>query len=50
MAVTALHLKTAEACIRTAVENGINFIDVADAYARGEAEKTVGKNHQGLST
>lgn len=33
----------AEACIRTAIENGINFIDVADIYARGEAEKTVGK-------
>ena len=35
--------ESATACIRTAVENGINFIDVADAYARGEAEKTVGK-------
>jgi voltage-dependent potassium channel beta subunit len=30
-------------CLRTAVENGINFIDVADAYARGEAEKVVGR-------
>jgi voltage-dependent potassium channel beta subunit len=34
---------TAAACLRTAVENGINFIDVADIYARGEAEKVVGK-------
>lgn len=33
----------AAACLRTAVENGINFIDVADVYARGEAEKVVGK-------
>lgn len=30
-------------CIRTAVENGINFIDVADIYATGGAETTVGK-------
>jgi voltage-dependent potassium channel beta subunit len=34
---------TAKACIRTAIENGINFIDVADAYARGRAEETVGQ-------
>jgi voltage-dependent potassium channel beta subunit len=30
-------------CLRTAVENGINFIDVADIYSNGEAEKVVGK-------
>ena len=30
-------------CIHTAIENGINFIDVANVYAKGEAEKTVGK-------
>lgn len=30
-------------CIQTAIENGINFIDVADAYARGQAEIVVGK-------
>ena len=29
-------------CIRTAIENGINFIDVADIYAKGEAEHVVG--------
>jgi voltage-dependent potassium channel beta subunit len=29
-------------CLRTAVENGINFIDVADAYAGGKAEEVVG--------
>jgi voltage-dependent potassium channel beta subunit len=34
---------TAIACINEALENGINFIDVADVYARGEAEKVVGK-------
>ncbi len=30
-------------CIKEALENGVNFIDVADIYARGEAEKVVGK-------
>lgn len=33
----------AAACLRTAIENGINFIDVADIYSGGEAEKVVGK-------
>jgi len=33
---------TAEKCIRTAVENGINFIDMADVYAGGEAERLAG--------
>src|SRR6185503_15479988 len=31
------------ACLRAAVENGVNFIDVADIYSSGEAEKVVGK-------
>ena len=30
-------------CIATAIENGVNFIDLADVYARGEAERVVGK-------
>jgi voltage-dependent potassium channel beta subunit len=30
-------------CLRTAIENGINFIDVADIYSAGEGEKMVGK-------
>jgi len=30
-------------CIRTAIEHGVNFIDIADAYARGEAERVVGQ-------
>ena len=34
---------TAAACIRTAIEQGINFIDTADVYARGRAEEVVGK-------
>jgi voltage-dependent potassium channel beta subunit len=35
--------QTATQCIRTAIENGVNFIDVADAYAKGQAEVVVGK-------
>jgi voltage-dependent potassium channel beta subunit len=31
------------ACLRAAVEQGINFIDVADIYARGAAETVVGE-------
>src|SRR5215510_3259514 len=33
---------TAKACLRAAIENGINFIDTADMYSKGEAEKLVG--------
>ena len=29
-------------CIHTAIDNGVNFIDTADAYAAGEAERVVG--------
>lgn len=35
--------QTAIKTIHTALENKINFIDVADAYARGQAERVVGK-------
>ena len=35
--------ETAEKCLHTAIENGINYVDVADAYALGKAEETVGK-------
>jgi voltage-dependent potassium channel beta subunit len=31
------------ACLRTAIENGINFIDCADVYAYGKAEEAVGQ-------
>jgi voltage-dependent potassium channel beta subunit len=34
---------TAKACIQAAIEQGINFIDVADIYARGQAEIAVGE-------
>uniref|UniRef100_A0A7C3MIT8 Aldo/keto reductase n=1 Tax=Dictyoglomus thermophilum TaxID=14 RepID=A0A7C3MIT8_DICTH len=30
-------------CIFTAIDNGVNFIDLADVYAKGEAERVVGK-------
>ena len=39
----SVELDTAKACLRASIENGINFIDVADIYARGEAEKVVGQ-------
>lgn len=39
----AVENETAAQCIRTAVENGVNYIDVADAYARGAAEEVVGR-------
>lgn len=29
------------ACVRRAVELGVNYLDTADAYARGEAERTL---------
>ena len=35
--------KTTAEIIRTAVDLGINFIDLADIYSKGEAEKIVGK-------
>jgi voltage-dependent potassium channel beta subunit len=34
---------TAQACIQAAIENGINFIDIANVYSNGKAEETVGK-------
>jgi len=33
----------ARACVKAAVDNGINFLDNADIYAGGEAERVVGK-------
>jgi len=35
--------ETASACIKAAVDNGVNFLDIADVYALGEAERAVGK-------
>jgi voltage-dependent potassium channel beta subunit len=35
--------KRSERIINVAIDQGINFIDLADAYARGEAERTIGQ-------
>ncbi len=35
--------ETTRVCVKAAVEHGVNFIDLADVYARGEAERVVGK-------
>jgi voltage-dependent potassium channel beta subunit len=35
--------KVAKECLMTAVENGINFIDCAEIYAGGNAEKVIGE-------
>lgn len=35
-------------CIRYAVEQGVNYIDVADIYANGRAEEVVGHAVQGM--
>ncbi len=40
--------ETTQACVKTALDHGINFIDLADVYARGEAETIVGKVIQNL--
>ncbi|MFW9995721.1 MAG: aldo/keto reductase family protein [Candidatus Odinarchaeota archaeon] len=32
----------AAACVTKAIESGINFIDIADVYARGKAEEVIG--------
>jgi voltage-dependent potassium channel beta subunit len=34
--------KVAKQCMATAIEQGINFIDSAEAYARGRAEEVIG--------
>ena len=40
--------ENAIACVRYAIEQGINFIDVADIYANGRAETIVGKAIEGF--
>jgi len=35
--------ETSHDILRTAIEHGINFIDVADIYAKGESERVVGE-------
>ena len=39
----SVDFSTAETCLNTAIDNGINFIDCADVYAKGKAEETVRK-------
>jgi voltage-dependent potassium channel beta subunit len=34
---------TTRACVEAAIDHGINFLDNADVYARGEAERVLGK-------
>lgn len=36
-------IEITQACIKTALEQGINFFDLADVYAGGEAESVVGR-------
>jgi voltage-dependent potassium channel beta subunit len=38
-----VEIDTSKACLRAAIEKGINFIDVADIYSMGEGEKVVGQ-------
>lgn len=38
-----VEMESAMQCLRTAIDNGVNYIDVADIYAHGEAEKVVGQ-------
>ncbi len=40
--------ETTRQCVQAAVENGINYIDLADVYAHGEAERLVGTAIQKL--
>ncbi|MHA1215446.1 MAG: aldo/keto reductase family protein [Candidatus Hodarchaeales archaeon] len=38
----SLEQEKSKACITKAIELGVNFIDIADVYAKGKAEKVVG--------
>ncbi|MFX0124799.1 MAG: aldo/keto reductase family protein [Candidatus Hodarchaeota archaeon] len=39
----SLNKERSRSCVIKAIELGINFIDIADVYARGEAEKVIGE-------
>ncbi|HET90032.1 MAG TPA: aldo/keto reductase [Chloroflexi bacterium] len=39
----AVDRETAQVCIKAAVESGVNFLDNADVYANGEAERVMGE-------
>lgn len=40
--------ETAHACLQRAYDLGVNFFDTANVYARGEAERTLGRWLQGV--
>lgn len=35
--------ETTRSCVKAAVDGGVNFLDLADVYAQGEAERAVGR-------
>lgn len=41
--------KTSLKCLDAAIRNGVNFIDTADVYNRGEAEKVIGEYLSGVN-
>ncbi|WP_416150411.1 aldo/keto reductase family protein [Salipaludibacillus sp. HK11] len=46
---TAAEQKAADACVKTAFENGINFFDTANAYNRGAGEEAIGAALKGYT-
>jgi voltage-dependent potassium channel beta subunit len=40
--------ETTRACVKTAVDHGVNYVDLADVYSGGDAERVVGKAIQDL--
>lgn len=36
-------VEATQSCVKTALEHGINFLDLADVYAGGEAERVIGR-------
>ena len=44
----SVEAKTAEAIIKKAIDLGVNFVDIADIYAKGKAEEVVGRAIQGF--
>ena len=46
--IGALQQREAESLVRTAVDNGINFVDTADVYSQGLSEEITGQALQGL--
>jgi aryl-alcohol dehydrogenase-like predicted oxidoreductase len=44
----AVDQEVSDACVRTAFDNGINFFDTADIYARGDTERALGQALAGI--